>query len=59
MILVGIVLGLVHLYTAFEGSFVFLIYGIPIFIIGIIIFFNKREDRIEQIKQTGGKNGKK
>ena len=55
MILVGIALSLIPLFTSFEGSFVFLIYGIPIFIIGIIIFFNKKEDKIEQIKQIGGK----
>ncbi len=27
-----------------------LIYGIPILIIGIFIFFNKKEDKIEEIK---------
>lgn len=27
-----------------------LIYGIPMFIIGIVLFFNKKEDEIEQIK---------
>ncbi len=31
-----------------------LIYGIPIFIIGIFIFFNKKEDDVEKIK--GHKN---
>jgi hypothetical protein len=31
-----------------------LIYGIPVFIIGFFIFFNKKEDDIEQIK--GHKN---
>ncbi len=38
-----------------KDSWVALMYGIPIFIIGIIIFFNKKEDKIEQIKQAGGK----
>lgn len=27
-----------------------LVYGIPLFIIGIFIFFNKKEDDIEEIK---------
>ena len=27
-----------------------LFYGIPILILGVIIFFNEREDKIEQIK---------
>jgi membrane-bound ClpP family serine protease len=27
------------------------IYGIPIFIIGLIILFNKKEDKIEQIRK--------
>lgn len=35
-----------------------LIYGVPIFIIGIFILFNKKEDNIEEIK-TKTKGGKK
>ena len=31
-------------------KFIPLIYGIPIFIIGLFILFNKDEDKIEQIK---------
>ena len=38
-----------------EAAWVALMYGIPILIIGIVILFNKKEDKIEQIKQTGGK----
>lgn len=45
-----IVLGLFFIVLSFRISFVFLIYGIPILIIGIIIFFNKKEDKIEAIK---------
>ncbi len=41
-----------------EASWVALMYGIPLFIIGIFILLNKKEDKIEQIKQTGGKNKK-
>jgi len=45
MIIFGLVL-------AIAGFFLFplLFYGIPIFIIGLIIFFNKKEDKIELIK---------
>ena len=42
-----------------KDSWVALMYGIPLFIIGVVIFFNKKEDKIEQIKQPGGKNGKR
>jgi thiamine transporter ThiT len=55
MILVGLVLGLLHFLLSFKESFVLLIYGVPIMIIGFVILFNKKEDTIEQIKQTGGK----
>ena len=50
MILVGIAMSLVYLLVPFEASVVLLIYGIPILIIGIVIFLNKKEDVIEQIK---------
>ncbi len=53
--LIGAVLSLAYLFSSFEKSFILLVYGIPILIIGIIIFLNKKEDVIEQIKQTGGK----
>ena len=33
-----------------KDSWVALMYGIPILIIGIVIFLNKKEDIIEQIK---------
>ena len=34
-----------------EARVVMLIYGIPLFIIGIYVLFNKKEDKIEQIKK--------
>jgi len=34
----------------FNEPWAFL-YGVPIFVIGIIILFNKKEDTIEQIKK--------
>ena len=39
-----------------EAPWVALIYGIPVLIIGVFILLNKKEDKIEPIKQTGGKN---
>ena len=33
-----------------EAKFVTLFYGIPLFIIGIYILLNEKEDKIEQIK---------
>ncbi len=38
-----------------EAQWVALMYGIPLLIIGVFILLNKKEDKIEQIKQTGGK----
>ena len=46
MIIIGLILIVVSPFTVFTT----LIYGIPILIIGLFIFFNKREDSIEQIK---------
>ena len=58
--LVGVIMGVIGLFLiglsffVKEAPWVALIYGIPILIIGIVIFFNKKEDNIEQIKQIGG-----
>lgn len=38
-----------------KDAWVSLMYGIPIFIIGIFLLLNKKEDVIEQIKKQGGK----
>jgi membrane-bound ClpP family serine protease len=35
----------------FRGFWPFIIYGLPLFIIGLFIFFNKKEDEIEKIKE--------
>ena len=37
-----------------EAKLVALIYGIPIFLLGIVIFLNKKEDVIEGVKATSG-----
>ena len=55
MILIGIGLMLIPLFVSLNVSFISLIYGIPIFVIGIIILFNNKEDVIEQINKVGGK----
>ena len=40
---------IVWVLSSFE-NFWMLVYGIPLFIAGIFIFFNKKEDDIEEIK---------
>ncbi|HMB26106.1 MAG TPA: hypothetical protein VKP03_01680 [Patescibacteria group bacterium] len=48
---IAIIFGTVFLVSAFIKTYwMLLIYGIPIFIIGFFILFNKKEDKIEQIK---------
>lgn len=44
MTLIGVFL---IIFSFFE-SFFLLIYGIPLFVIGAVILFNKREDEIEE-----------
>lgn len=41
-----------------EGDvlFVLLFYGIPLFLIGIAILFNSKEDNIEQVKKKSKDN---
>lgn len=51
IILIGFILIGVSLFT----SYFLLIYGIAMFVIGLFIFFNKNEDKIEKIKFNGGK----
>lgn len=55
LIIGGFVLLVVALFNGFGGgSFVALIYGIPLLILGFFILFNKNEDKIEQIKRVKG-----
>jgi hypothetical protein len=68
--IIGLVISLAGL-LLLMGGFIFggmgafallLIYGVPLIVIGLVIFFNKHEDTIEQINYStmkGGKNGKK
>jgi len=49
--LMGLVLISLPLFFSFKnGAFMGLIYGIPLFIIGLFILFNKNEDKIERRK---------
>lgn len=53
--LLGLILIWIPEITRIKEALFIWIYGIPIFIIGIIILFNKKEDKIEQINYKGGK----
>lgn len=53
----AILLGLYLTIRGFSEHWI-LLYGIPTLIIGIVIFFNKKEDNIEKIK-TKPKGGEK
>jgi membrane-bound ClpP family serine protease len=46
LIIIGLILIVISPFTVFTT----LIYGIPILIIGLIIFLNKKEDKIEERK---------
>ena len=50
-----IVLGAALIIISFWAHYITLIYGIPLFIIGFFIMFNKKEDEIEKIKMKGGR----
>ena len=50
----GAILIIISLYT----SLFILIYGIPIFIIGLLISINKKEDKIEEVNYMEDKNKK-
>ena len=54
LVIIGLVVGLIF----DKDIFSLIIYGIFILIVGIIIFFNKKEDKIEQIKSNKYKGGK-
>jgi len=53
--LFGFLLMLIPLFILEKEGFFSWIYGLPIFIVGLIIMFNKKEDEIEKIKYKGGK----
>lgn len=48
--------GLGFIVASFFTTFILLFYAVPFLIIGLFILFNKKEDRIEEIKfKSGGK----
>lgn len=48
----GIILIVVTVFSGFGGGgLVALIYGLPALIVGLVILFYKKEDKIEQIKR--------
>jgi len=57
-IFIGAVLIVLPFFLLKNASFFMWIYGIPIFIIGVFILSNKREDKIEKIKSSNKLNKK-
>ncbi len=43
-------IGIILIALSFFVTFFTLIYGIPLFAIGLFIWFNKKEDEIEKLK---------
>ena len=53
----GFVMIVVALFSGFfEGGFVALIYGLPALVVGLVILFYNKEDKIEQIKRVRTKH---
>jgi hypothetical protein len=61
--IIGLVILLIGSFMGFVGFLGSLVYGLPLIIIGLIIAFNKSEDKIEQPNYSqvkgGLKNGRK
>lgn len=61
----GLALILAAIFASSEAFWVFLIYGIPAFIVGVVMLLWKKEDEIEERKDMvknkvkGGKSGNK
>ena len=51
MIILGLFLILLPFFVEDKGVFWVWIYGIPVFIIGFFVLLNKKEDKIEQIRE--------
>lgn len=54
-----IIIGIIMITLSWLTSFITLIYGIPLFLIGLFIIFNKKEDEIELRKDLNNKKSKK
>ena len=57
LVLGGIVLILVSIFASFDDSWVTLIYGVPIFVIGMVLLVWKKEDDVEQRKDLAKVKG--
>ncbi len=55
MVIIGLILNSLPLVFSSKFSFVSWIYGIPLLILGVVILFNNKEDKIEEIKSGGKK----
>ena len=54
--LVVMILGLGLIIASLFTSMFLLIYGIPLFVIGVVVILNKKEDKIEKrLDMKGGK----
>ena len=51
MIALGLFLMVLSFFVEADALWATLVYGIPIFLIGFYILFNKKEDKIEKIKR--------
>jgi sulfite exporter TauE/SafE len=57
--IVGAILTIIGLIVSREARISFLIYGIPLIAIGLFIYFNSGEDKIEEINYSKVKGGQK
>jgi hypothetical protein len=57
--IIGIVLALIGIVVPIGFKFSFFIYGIPLIAVGLFIYFNRREDRIEPVNYSKMKGGLK
>ncbi|MFA5953357.1 MAG: hypothetical protein WC812_02070 [Candidatus Pacearchaeota archaeon] len=57
--IIGLILTFIPGFFENKNILFIWIYSLPIFIIGIIILFNKKEDKIEQINYKKQKGGRK
>lgn len=51
--------GIVLTVVSFFSSFIFLIYSIPLIVLGIVLLLNRNEDKIEERKDLNKKKTKK
>jgi membrane protein DedA with SNARE-associated domain len=57
--IIGVILTFIPGFFENKNLLFIWVYSLPIFVIGIIILFNKKEDKIEQINYNQKKGGKK